>query len=146
MGAIKIDDIEDFYKKELNITMDKLNDPLFLKEDPKTAAQYCAAFRVLSEIFECCGVTGPSDFKLNVTFTKECCVNETISSQIGCADKSWDTIFDGVVSYFIVPNSVIVAFEFCLIVGVPIFIKTISKRKKRDDYIPTFTPTYYKNQ
>jgi hypothetical protein len=142
-GAVAFGEIENLYKNELNVTMAKLNDPLFLKDNPKEAATYCAAFKVLSEVFDCCGVYGDSDFKQNVTFRQVCCADKTVFNQIGCADKSWNTLKNGATNYLIIPNSVILVFEFCLIVGVPIFIKNISRRKKGSDYIP---PTYYRNK
>ena len=140
VGAVKIDVVEDFYRKTLNTTMQHLNDPNF--QDQAEITSICAAYEFLSQTFTCCGDNGPDDFKLNSTFKTQCCYQETYTLNIGCGDKSWDTLKDGVVSFLIIPNAVILGFELIIIVIVPILIRRINKSKtRRDDYVPS---TYYK--
>ena len=129
VGVVKIDDIEKLYRRTLNSTMQNLNDQAFITNQTVQAVQFCAAFNILSQTFKCCGVNGPSDFLLDPFKSGKCCSGDTFTGNTGCADKSWNTLKDGVVYYIIIPNSFILGFEFLIVVIVPILIKRISNKR-----------------
>ena len=125
VGVVKADDVETLYRKALNTTMTDLNNETFIETKPDVADSYCKGFRLLSQTFKCCGVNGPNDFKLNATLSKICCYEtlDTNTGDVGCANKSWTDLKNGVVSILVIPNSVMLGFEFLIIVTVPILIK-----------------------
>jgi hypothetical protein len=60
VGAVEIGEVEKLYRQELNKTMGDLNNKTFILNNNQTAIGYCTAFKLLSELFECCGVNGPN--------------------------------------------------------------------------------------
>ena len=60
MGAVEIGEVEKIYRQELNKTMGYLNNKTFIANNNTEAIGYCTAFKLLSELFDCCGVNGPS--------------------------------------------------------------------------------------
>ena len=113
--AFKASDIEKEFRIALNNTIHDLNDPQTSEEQ---ASAECAALKLISEIFQCCGASGPGDFK-NETYITECCVD---AEKIGCADKTVNDIKDNGVNIIIIPNVVILAFELLIIIMVPFLI------------------------
>ena len=117
--------IENQFRSALNNTMDKINNPA--TKDQLDAQ--CKIMRALSEIFECCGATGRSDF-LNQTVALDCCMNNTNAS---CSDKTVSSIHNNAVSLVFVPNGVILLFELILVLLIPFFISRISKASSAND-------------
>jgi hypothetical protein len=113
--AFKASDIEKEFRGALNATIDELNDPS-TSEDQLSVD--CAALKLISEIFQCCGASGPGDFK-NVTFITECCAHD---DKIGCGDKTVNDIKENGVNVIIIPNVIILAFELIIIIMVPFLL------------------------
>jgi hypothetical protein len=117
--------LENQFRTALNKTMEKINDPVSKDQ----LDEQCKIMRALSEIFECCGATGRSDF-LNHTVALDCCMNNTNSS---CSDKTVNSIRDNAVSLVFIPNGVILFFELILVLLIPFFISRINKANSTDD-------------
>lgn len=128
--AVMSSKVEDSYRKSLNSTLNDVN----IKND--TAK--CAAMRVLSEVFTCCGVYGPNDFT-NEYSRQTCCRLDTPAYYKGCADTAVKVLKDDGIYFVIIPNSVILAFEFLIILIVPFLISRIDKNKKDSKWDPTYS-------
>lgn len=122
--AFKSSDLEKEYRKALNKTIENINAP---DTSEQVLSNDCAIMKLLSEIFECCGANGPTDFA-NKTLTSVCCIGEY---QTGCGDKAVDSISNNVVPAVLVPNGVILGFEFIMILAIPFVIGRISREQAR---------------
>ena len=159
-SAIKSPHIEREFRKSLNDTMANLNNP---NEDPKLAEEYCDLFRVFSDIFDCCGANGPSDFS-NQTLTKLCCLSDvgeafyldefnqnqnafSNSTLPGCSDKVVSAIKDNSLDIILIPNSIILVFELIIILMVAVLIGGIrrdqNKRSREEEGIINLRPATY---
>jgi hypothetical protein len=127
VAALKSSDIEDEFRKALNRTIDDINNPL---TENSTVTADCAALNLLSEIFECCGAQGPSDF-INPEYRYECCYSNLTTD--GCANKTVNTLKENGVNIIIIPNCSILAVEFLIILMVPFLIGRISRRKAQSE-------------
>lgn len=139
-AVIKSPDLEKRFQKGLNDTMDNLNNPNTASDE---AALDCSMFYVLSDVFDCCGANGPDDFK-NATLVSTCCVGD---EQIGCNERIVSTVKENSVNIVLIPNSIILVFEFIIIIMVPFLIGRIGKglrrRELEEEGIVNIKPTTY---
>lgn len=139
VAAFKSSDIETEFRKALNTTIADLNSPKTSKDD---VTAKCKALKLISEIFECCGANGPQDFTLNTTYAIECCANRNYL--FGCSDKTISTFKSNGVNLIVIPNSVILGFEFLIILLVPFLIGRISRsRASEEERIINVKPTNF---
>lgn len=118
-------EIEAEFRKELNRTVDTLNNP------NSTASQFknqCEVMKALSTIFECCGADGPHDF-VDQTIVDDCCLSKVY---VGCGDKTVDTIKNDGISIILIPNVVFLVLELILILVIPCLVISIKKQRRTD--------------
>jgi len=60
VGSLEVGEVEKFYRKELNNVMSDLNNKNFTDNNEQKAVAYCRSFELLSDLFDCCGVKGPT--------------------------------------------------------------------------------------
>ena len=122
--------IEKEYTKALNETITDINTH---NNDTQIITDKCKIMKSLSELFHCCGSTSPKDF-LNQTLVTEkiCCSEYTGDYADGCADKSIKKIKDNVVSFLVIPSSIILGIEFFAMITVPFLVGKAGAKK--DDY------------
>lgn len=109
---IKLPNTEEDYKKKLDQQIYQVNsNPSDLKP--------CVSFRILSEIFKCCGSSGPDDF--NTTIARDECCKEEYKD--GCSSKLFKTIRDNALNYVVIPNGIVCLIELIIIVGTAILIR-----------------------
>merc|ERR1719350_714456 len=112
--------IEDSYKKGLTTEMGYINTLYDNSTKHKTA---CDIMNGLSELFDCCGATGPKDFN-STTPATDCCAtskkgNDTIVSTIGCSNKSIKDVKDNATNLVIIPSAIILLVELFALIMVP---------------------------
>jgi hypothetical protein len=118
------------YKKALNTTMSDLN-------KGENADEKCKVFKGLSNLFDCCGANGPSDFVNRTLVTDMICCEKKDLNQRGCAQKSVDEIESNVVSLVVIPSLVILAIEFFAMITVPFLIGKAGSAKRENEYEAT---------
>ena len=127
-AVIKSSSLETELRKSLNQTIERINDnsmsPDMQKED-------CDALKFLSQLFECCGANNLNDFT-NKTMIEMCCVQNTTN---GCSDKIISTVKTDGANIIIIPNAVILLFEFLILISVPLLISRVSRlvKTRRDE-------------
>lgn len=109
----------------LNVTIKDLNSN---STSPEKVTAECHSMRILSDIFICCGYDGPQDFVYNTTFATECCKQGTYK---GCADTIVNEIKSNGINLVVIPNFVILGFEFVIILLVPFLIGRIRRHDRR---------------
>ena len=142
IGGLKGSEVEREFRRALNETAEKIrlssntSDPEF-----KTK---CDAFKLVSQMFDCCGAHSPADFSKSLT---QMCCHEA-QPIYGCSDRLVAVVKRNGLNIIIIPNSVILCFEFILILIVPFLIGRITKGRRReleeeDDRIINIKPTTY---
>lgn len=126
VGGIKSSDVEKEFRKTLNQTAHSLTSSNMTETEFKTK---CQGFKIISQFFSCCGAESPSDF--NKTLQQECCYGQT--QVYGCSQQLISTVKTHGINVIIIPNSVILCFEFLLILIVPFLIGRITKGRRQDD-------------
>ena len=144
VAAVKLPELEDLFKKQMDDFVQQINDNVPSTKDlPPNLNDKCVALKFISELFECCGSTGPGDFK-NPAFATECCSlsGTGVVYGAGCTTTVVDFIKDKSTLFIVVPNSIIIVFEFIIVVITAVLIVKITRQnKERHDYNPT---VYYK--
>ncbi|RNA00728.1 23 kDa integral membrane -like [Brachionus plicatilis] len=123
VAAFKSGTIESEFRKALNKTIDDLNSDQTSESD-KT--EKCSSLKFFSELFECCGANGPSDFK-NVTLINDCCFKDYTD---GCADRTIKSFKENGVNLIVIPNSIVLGLEFFIILLVPFLIGRIARARR----------------
>ncbi|CAF1146777.1 unnamed protein product [Brachionus calyciflorus] len=142
VAAFKSGTIENEFRKALNQTVFDVNSD---KTDEEYKMERCSALKLISEIFECCGLNGPNDFT-NATYVTECCYG---SSTDGCGDKTVKSFKENGVNIIIIPNSIVLGLEFLIIVLVPFLIGRITRSRRmyedvdENERIISIKPTNY---
>jgi hypothetical protein len=111
--------VEREFKTILNTTVSDIN-----KNDTSYKSQ-CGFMGSLSEVFSCCGLNGPLDFK-NPSDVYSCC-DKKKNSTVGCGDKVVKDIKGNYVGFLVVPNSLILGIELFAIITVPFLIGRIGR-------------------
>lgn len=139
VAAFKSSDLEKEFRKALNQTVDDMNSPKIPQDELQAK---CKSLRLISDIFQCCGANGPQDFSYNKTYATECCVG---SYTIGCSDKTVSSVKSNGVNIIVIPNSIILGFEFLIILLVPFLIGRISSERRRynEERIINIKPTTF---
>lgn len=141
-GAVKSGDVENEFRRLLNNTVNDLNSN---STSPDKVTAECHTMRLLSDIFICCGYNSPDDFVLNKTYATECCKTGTYK---GCADTIVTEIKSNGINIVVIPNFVILGFEFVIILLVPFLIGRIRRHDRRymeDEAVINVKPTGYYN-
>jgi hypothetical protein len=139
--GLKSSDVEKEFRNSLNKTVQDLrrfsldqnimnntnNTSLLQQEDLFKSKQQTMFF--LSEMFECCGANGLRDFDDNEALLNKCC---SVKVNRGCADTIVSEIKANGINIVIIPNSVILCFEFIIILIVPFLIGRITRSKLRE--------------
>lgn len=136
VGIFSSSNVEETYRKVVNITFSTLNKPDI--SGPKFN-QSCAISKTLSELFGCCGnLRGAEDF-VNQEFVPQCCAldpnsGNVANEKVGCSDAGVNFVSSRAVWFIMIPSAVVLGLELCLIIGVPLLIGNISKalRKRRE--------------
>lgn len=142
VGAVKSGDVETEFRRLLNNTINDLNTNQ-TSIDKQTAE--CHSLRILSDIFICCGYNGPQDFVYNTTYATVCCKEGTYK---GCADTIVSEIKTNGINIVVIPNFIILGFEFIIILLVPFLIGRIRRQDRRyleDEGSINVKPTSYYN-
>lgn len=129
VGAVKSGDVENEFRKLLNQTVADLNSN---QTDPDKATAECRSMKLLSELFVCCGYNGASDFHYNTTYQTECCKDPNYT---GCGDKIVQDIKSNGINLVVIPNFVILGFEFVIILLVPFLIGRIRRNSQGSRYL-----------
>ncbi|CAF1081366.1 unnamed protein product [Brachionus calyciflorus] len=112
-----------------------LNEIVFDVNSNKTSEEdkieKCSALKLISEIYECCGLNGPGDF-INATYVTECCYG---SSTYGCGDETVMSFKENGVNNIIILNSIELVLEFSIIIQVPFLIGYITKSRRRYEHV-----------
>jgi hypothetical protein len=140
VGGIKSAEVEREFRRALNVTVERVRHAN--ATEPELHA-LCNAFRLVSELFECCGAASPADF--NKTLADRCCVQPM--PIYGCSDRAVSVVKRNGINIIIIPNSVILCFEFILILIVPFLIGRITKGRRHEleeeDRMINIKPTTY---
>lgn len=141
VGAVKSSDVETEFRRLLNNTVNDLNSNQ-TSADKITAE--CHSMRLLSDIFICCAYNGPDDFKLNTTFATVCCKEGTTK---GCGDTIVNEIKTNGINIVVIPNFIILGFEFAIIILVPFLIGRIRRHRQylEEEGSINVKPTSYYN-
>lgn len=124
--SFKSNDIELQFRKELNKTIDTINNQNSTDIDFKGQ---CDIMKALSAVFKCCGANGSNDFQ-NQTLVNQCCDTSKEFFNVGCADKTVDTVTSNAIDIVLIPNSVLLGFELLLILSIPFLIGKIKRKGK----------------
>jgi hypothetical protein len=141
VGGIKSGEVEREFRSTLNTTVEKIRTSNRTADDHQSM---CNAFKLVSELFECCGASSPADFDHELA--AKCCVQPM--PVYGCSDRAVSVIKRNGINIIIIPNSVVLCFEFILILIVPFLIGRITKGRRRreleeEDRMINIKPTTY---
>ena len=140
VAAVKAPELEDFFKKQMDDFVKEINDNVPSNVQlPPNLGDKCKALRFISDFFECCGATGPGDFK-NPGFATECCSLSGTGAVYGagCTTTVIEFIKDNTTKFIIIPNSIIIVFEFVIVVITAVLIFKVTRQNRgKSDYKPT---------
>ena len=133
IAAVKLPELEDLFKKQMDDFVQQINDNVPSTKDlPPNLNDKCVALKFISELFECCGSTGPGDFN-NQGIVTECCSRSQTGAiySAGCKNTVIDFIKDNTTKFIVIPNSIIIVFEFVVVVITTVLIVKISRKSKQ---------------
>ena len=140
VAAVKAPELEDFFKKQMDDFVEQINNNVpSVAQLPADLGDKCKALQFISDFFECCGATGPGDFK-NPAFATECCKRSQTGATYaaGCTTKVIDFIKDNTTKFIVIPNSIIIVFEFVIVVVTAVLILKVTRQnREKGDYKPT---------
>jgi hypothetical protein len=143
IGGIKSTEVEREFRHALNTTVEKIKHSRAFNHSSEEFNSMCNAFRLVSELFTCCGAGSPADF--NKTLAAQCCIQPM--PIYGCSDRAVSVVKRNGINIIIIPNSVILCFEFILILVVPFLIGRITKGRRNEleeeDRMINIKPTTY---
>ena len=84
--------------------------------------------KTMSDMYKCCGAYGPEDFN-NQGDIKNCCSNEP--QQSGCGRKSNNVVRQVFDLAFVLPNSIVLAFEFIVVLMASFLVYNSIKKKNK---------------
>jgi hypothetical protein len=113
--------IEQEFKKAMDKSVDQLNTT---QVTPQDIDKLCAPLKVISDLFDCCGSSGSSDFISN-EIRNTCCKANTTD---GCSSKVFQVSRQHGWLFIVIPNIVICCIEWLFIIAVPFLINRISYR------------------
>ena len=113
---------------ELDVKMDGFVTQLNARNslDLPELEQKCATLKNISRELKCCGADGYQDF-MNRNMVSKCCDG---AYELGCKGVISSTVVNAINIFFILPNSIIIAFEFlCVILSLVLVIKAFKESK-----------------
>jgi hypothetical protein len=123
---IGLPDIEKKFKKAMDKAVNELNQTNLTPED---IGDKCRPLKVISDLFDCCGSSGASDF-ISDGIREICCKPNT---REGCSKKVFQVLRDDGWLLIVIPNICVCVIELIFIIAVPFLIARIGGRDQTDE-------------